>query len=156
MTNNPENNIPPTHSSSYSESELQHIYSLARLYLESGYHRRAEVILSGLIRVAPDFYQSLLGLAYLAMTSENYDLALEYARNAVRLSNGKSPEAILSIVIASLNKGNLATAGSYLGELKDLQEEGIVLNSKIQRCMELQLKRYEDMFGSRTALIEQS
>jgi Flp pilus assembly protein TadD len=126
----------------YSEDEVQDIYKLGKLWLETGQHKRAESIMSGLNEVAPDFAPAWLGTAFLRSISGNYDGALLAVNTALRIEP-ESAEAMLYLVAISMTIGDVSTAGTYLGEVGDAIEQGKVLNQNVIRFYKMQLARYQ-------------
>lgn len=126
----------------YSDDEVRDIYKLGKLFLETGQHKRAEAIMAGLTEVAPDFAPAWLGVAYLRSASGNYDGALSAANHALRI-DPKSTEAMLYLVAISLTSGDVATAGTYLGEVGEMVEQGKVKNQNVTRFFKMQLARYQ-------------
>lgn len=127
----------------YSDEELSHIYELARLYLEMGNVKSAEIILSGLVEVAPDFAPGWMGMAYIQMLSKNYEAASLAARNALRVVPG-SPEALLYLVACLLTLGDFNSAGSFLGEIQEKIDTGVSLPQEVVRFYRMQLARYQN------------
>lgn len=126
----------------YSDDEVNDIYKLGKLWLETGQHKRAEAIMSGLNEVAPDFAPAWLGTAFLRSVADNYDGALLAANNALRLEP-ESADAMLYVVAIAMTLGDVATAGTYLGEVGEAIEQGKVSNQNIIRFYKMQLARYQ-------------
>ena len=126
----------------YSDDEVNDIYKLGKLWLETGPHKRAEAIMSGLNEVAPDFAPAWLATSFLRSTAGNYDGALQAATNALRI-DPESAEAMLYIVAIGMTVGDVATAGTYLGEVGEEIEQGKVLNQNVTRLYKMQLARYQ-------------
>ena len=101
---------------SYSLEEIVDIYELGRLWLETGQHRRAEAIMTGLNEVAPDFAPAWLGTAFLRGIAGNHESALKAAKSALKYEP-ESVEAMLYTAAISLTVGDFSTAGTYLGEV---------------------------------------
>ena len=126
----------------YSEDEVNDIYQLGKLWLETGQHKRAESIMSGLKEVAPDFAPAWLGTAFLRSISGNYDGALIAVNTALRIEP-ESAEAMVYLVAISLTVGDASTAGTYLGEIGEAIEQGKVANQNVIRFYKMQLARYQ-------------
>lgn len=126
----------------YSEEEVHDIYSLGKLWLYTGHHKRAEVVLSGLNEVAPDFAPAWLGTAFLRSIRGDIEGGLSAARHALR-SEPESAEAMLYVVALSLTLGDVSTAGTYLGEVGDSIQAGRASNEHIARFYRMQLARYQ-------------
>lgn len=126
----------------YSDDEVNDIYKLGKLWLETGQHKRAEAIMSGLNEVAPDFAPAWLATSLLRSIAGNYDIALQAATNALRI-DPESAEAMLYIVALAMTMGDVATAGTYLGEVGEGIEQGVVRNHNVTRFYKMQLARYQ-------------
>jgi hypothetical protein len=126
----------------YSDDEVKDIYKLGKLWLETGQHKRAESIMTGLNEVASDFAPAWLGTAFLRSMSGNYDGALIAVNSALRIEP-ESAEAMLYLVAISMTIGDVSTAGTYLGEVGDAIEQGKVLNQNVIRFYKMQLARYQ-------------
>lgn len=126
----------------YSDEEVNCIYELARFFLENGDLRRAEVIFQGLIEVAPDYAPGWLGMAYIQVQNKEWDAAIGAARAALRVEP-RSAEALLCLAACLLTQGDFHTAGTYIGEVSDLIENGAVENQSIVRFYKAQLTRYQ-------------
>jgi tetratricopeptide (TPR) repeat protein len=126
----------------YSEDEVNDMYMLGKLFLETGQHKRAEAIMAGLNEVAPDFAPAWLGTAFLRSVAGNYDGALSAANNALRI-DPESAESMLYVVAISLTMGDAATAGTYLGEVGEAIDQGKVRNQGANRFYKMQLARYQ-------------
>jgi Flp pilus assembly protein TadD len=126
----------------YSDDEVLDIYKLGKLWLETGQHKRAESIMSGLNEVAPDFAPAWLGTAFLRSIAGNYDGAIIAITTALRIEP-ESAEAMLYLVAVSITVGDVSTAGTYLGEVGEAIEQGKVANQNVIRFYKMQLARYE-------------
>ena len=127
----------------YTDEEVLDIYALGKLWLDTGQHKRAESIMSGLNEVAPDFAPAWLGTSYLKLTNGDYDDALRAAKSALRI-NPDSAEAMLYVVALSLTLGDASTAGTYLGEVGESIEQEKVSNQHVARFFKMQLARYQN------------
>jgi hypothetical protein len=126
----------------YSDDEVRDIYKLGRLFLDTGQYKRAEAIMAGLTEVAPDFAPAWLGSAFLRSVDGNYDGALSAANHALRIDS-KNAEAMLYVVAIALTTGDVATAGTYLGEVGEAVEQGKVKSQNVTRFYKMQLARYQ-------------
>jgi Flp pilus assembly protein TadD len=126
----------------YSDDEVLDFYKLGKLWLETGQHKRAESIMSGLNEVAPDFAPAWLGTAFLRSIAGNYDGAIIAITTALRIEP-ESAEAMLYLVAVSITVGDVSTAGTYLGEVGEAIEQGKVANQNVIRFYKMQLARYE-------------
>jgi tetratricopeptide (TPR) repeat protein len=126
----------------YSDEELNHIYELSRLLLESGDFRRAETILHGINEVAPDFGPAWLGMAFVRLHEKDYDKAATHARQALRI-NTDSVEAMLFLACALLSTGDYNSAGTQLGEIGERIESGAIDQPNLVRFYRAQLVRYQ-------------
>lgn len=131
---------------SYSKDEQNDIYALAKMCLETGHTRRAEVILKGLTTVAPDFLPGWLALSVAQATLGNSEAANDSARRALKLQSD-SPAGMIFLVTTALTLGDQSTAGTYLGELNDVIEQGIVNDPNIVRLFKMQMVRYHNQEG---------
>lgn len=126
----------------YTDAEIESIFALARLFLESGSFSRASVILKGLIEVAPEFAPAWLALGYIAIMNGEYEQALGQSSQVLR-RNPTNPEAMLMNVICSLSTGDINSAGTYLGELKDGIDGETINNPQLIRLYQSQLVRFQ-------------
>ena len=126
----------------YSDEEVNCIYELARFFLENGDLRRAETIFQGLTEVAPDYAPGWLGMAYIQIYNKEWDAAIAATRSALRVEP-RSAEGLLYLTACLLTQGDFHTAGSHLGEVGDLIENGSVENPAISRFYKAQLARYQ-------------
>jgi len=126
----------------YTDEELGHLYELGRFFLESGDLRRAEVVLTGVTEVAPEFAPAWLGVAYINIQNKNMDGAIFSARQALRVEPGLV-EAILYLATCLLTTGDLNAAGTYLGEVGEMIESGGVDDANVIRFYKAQLARFQ-------------
>jgi len=126
----------------YTDAEMESIFALGRLFLESGSFARSAVILKGLTEVAPDFAPAWLALGYIAIINGEFEQALGYSSQVLR-RNPTNPEAMLMNVICSLSTGDINSAGTYLGELKDGIDGEIINNPQLIRLYQSQLVRFQ-------------
>ncbi|MEN9847063.1 MAG: hypothetical protein RIS36_2210 [Pseudomonadota bacterium] len=131
-----------THRRKYSDDEVNDMYKLGKLWLETGQHKRAESIMSGLNEVAPDFAPAWLGTAFLRSVGGTYDGALLAVNTALRIEP-ESAEAMLYLVAVSMTVGDVSTAGTYLGEVGEAIEQGKIANQNVIRFYKMQLARYQ-------------
>ena len=122
----------------YAEEEVIALYEMSRFLLESGDIFRAEVILKGLVIVAPDYIWPKTALSYISLIQQNFELAKSRADDALRLSNQQ--EAMLYKITALLELGELSSAGSLLGELQD-EENRLSLQAK--RVLKILLAKFD-------------
>lgn len=125
----------------YSTEQIQDIYALAKMFLETGHYRRAEKLISGLNCVAPEFSLGWLASALVDVSLGRIERARESALKALRVKPDLS-EAMILIVVTSLSLQDYATAGTYLGELRDRIENGEVSDPGIIRLFKMQMVRY--------------
>ena len=126
----------------YSDDEVNDMYRLGKLWLETGQHKRAEAIMSGLNEIAPEFAPAWLGTAFLRSSSGNYDGALLAINSALRIEP-ESAEAMLYLVAVSMTVGDVSTAGTYLGEVGEAIEQGKIAHQNVIRFYKMQLARYQ-------------
>jgi tetratricopeptide (TPR) repeat protein len=128
--------------SSYSADEIVDIYALGKMWLETGQARKAEVIMQGLNSVAPDFLPAWLGMSVVQSTLGNIEAALAAAQRALKI-DPQSAQAMLCVVVASLNMNDMSTAGTLLGEVGDLIDAQTVTDPNVSRLYKMQLARYQ-------------
>lgn len=128
---------------SYSEDEIESIYELARFTAENGDLLRAEVILTGLVEVAPDYAPAWLGMSFIHAQKKAFDAAIKAAQNALR-ANPEMVEAELFLISCYLTNGDLNAAGTILGEVGEKIEGGLVDNPEAVRFYRMQLARFEN------------
>ena len=126
----------------YSDEEVQSIYALGKLFLESGDLRKAEVLFGGLTEIAPDFAAGWLGHAYVYASGRNFDQAIYCARQALRI-NPDLIEATLYLIALFLTTRDYNSAGTYLGEVGERVESGSVQSQELIRFYKGQLARYQ-------------
>jgi predicted Zn-dependent protease len=136
-----ENPTSDSSRASYSKEEQLDIYALAKMCLETGHCKKAEIILKGLTTVVPDFVPGWLALSVAQSTLSNIEAAHESARRALKVQPS-SPAAIILLVTTALALGDKSTAGTYLGELKELIDQGIVNDPNVIRLFKMQMVRY--------------
>ena len=134
--------LPELRRKGYALEEIDTIFELGKLYLKSGNIKAAENIMQGLISVMPDYLPAWLGLSYIHAINNDHDAALFAARQAVRI-DANSSLAQLYLVSALLTVGDYNSAGTYLGELNDKIENGLIDNSFEIRFYKTQLLRYQ-------------
>jgi hypothetical protein len=128
----------------YSDDEIGHLYALARFFLEIGSLQKSESLLKGITEIAPDHIPSKLGLAYLSLIRSQLEEVVRLTRQVLDQSP-TSALAMLYLVIASLSRSDLQTAGTYLGEIGDLIAEGMVDDGQLERIYRAQMVRYTAM-----------
>lgn len=126
---------------SYSREELVDIYALVKVCLETGQIKRAEVIARGLITVAPDFVPGWLASAIIQASAGNLEAAQDAARRALK-AQPDSAVAMIVLVTTSLTLGDRGTAGTYLGEINEMIEQGSVTDPNLIRVFKMQMARY--------------
>lgn len=130
-----------TQSRGYADEELGHIYALARLFLENGNLNAAEVIINGLLEVAPGFAAALLAKSYILIQKGDFESALQNCTQALRL-NENFHEAMLFLIACLLTVGDYNNAGTYLGEIGDKIQNGTIDNPYFIRLYKSQLARF--------------
>lgn len=128
---------------SYSADEVVDIYELGKLWLESGQLKRAEALMTGLNEVAPDFAPAWLGTAFLRSVSGDYEGVAAAAKRALKVSPD-CVEAMMFMAVAALALKDVTMAGTYLGEVGDRIEQGVVSNPSVSRLYKMQLARYQN------------
>ncbi len=127
----------------YSDEELAHIYELGRFLLENGDMRRAEIIFTGLTEVAGDFAPAWLGMCCVHMQKNEADLAATAAQQALK-ADPETIVGLLFLICCQLSARDLNAAGTYLGEVGDKIEGGLVKDPNIIRFYKVQLARYQN------------
>lgn len=125
----------------YSQEEVEHIYALGRLYLESGNLRQASIIFDGLIDIVPHYSPASQGRAIVALFQRDYEGAAESAQRALSADPG-SVEALLLIVVSQFGLNDYNSAGTYLGEVRDTIESGNLSDKHLLRVYRMLLARY--------------
>jgi predicted Zn-dependent protease len=128
--------------SSYSKEELVDMYALAKMFLETGQIKRAEVIAQGLTLVAPEFVPGWLALSVVSASLGNVEASLEAARKALKYQPD-SASAMMLIATTAMTTGDVGTAGTYLGEIKELVDQGSISDPNLLRLYRMQMARYE-------------
>jgi tetratricopeptide (TPR) repeat protein len=132
----------------YSDEEVYNIYELGRFSIECGNYPRAETIFKGLIQVTPDYALGWLGMSYITLMRNEHDDSINFALQALKIDPNLT-EGLLLLGLVSLSKGDIASAGAYLGDVKDRIAEGKVYDSRIVRLYKLQLARFSFLSGQR-------
>jgi Flp pilus assembly protein TadD len=127
----------------YSEDEIAALYDFGRVALENGHTKRAEVVLHGLVQVAPDFAPAWLALAYIHIVGRNFDDAVFACRQALRISPDLT-EAMLFLTSCLLTEGDYHAAGTHLGEIGERIDAGYVEDPNVVRFYRVQLARYQN------------
>jgi tetratricopeptide (TPR) repeat protein len=125
----------------YSLEEVEHIYALGRLYLESGNLRQASLIFDGLVDVVPHFTPALLARAIIALFQREYTDAADAAKRAFT-ADPHSVEALLLLVLSLFGLNDYNSAGTYLGEVRDAIESGNLTDKQLLRVYRMLLARY--------------
>ena len=125
----------------YSDNEVAAIYNLARIFLESGDIRRAQVIFKGLNIIAPNFAPAFLGTCAVCVSNADYDEALRAARKAHQLDL-TLVESELFLTTCLLTAKDYNTAGTLLGGIAEKVENKEVADPQIIRFFNAQLARY--------------
>lgn len=133
---------PPLPRASYSQEEILDIYALGRMWLETGQLRRAEVVMHGLNMVAPEFVPGWLGTAFVQGALGKIDAMREVARKVLRLEP-ESAEGMMFLVMAALTSHDVTTAGTFLGEIGDLIDQGKAKDPNLIRLFKMQMARYQ-------------
>lgn len=100
----------------YSEDQIFALYELARISIEAGELKRAEVIASGLSEIAPDFAPAFLVLAYCQVWSKDYEAASDTSEKAFKIA----PEDLSVLFFVAATKllvNDSHRAGTILGEI---------------------------------------
>lgn len=126
----------------YSDEELHHLYALARISLEAGEIKRAELIAQGLVEINPTFLPGWLILAYVGIWNRDHEHAASSARQAYRLAS-RDPAAMLFLIGTSLLVSDIQDAGTILGELGELIEAGRVQDQDCIRLYRMLLARFQ-------------
>lgn len=130
----------------YSDEEIVHIYELARLFLELGELSKADIVVTGLIEIAPEFSPARLAKGYVALHEGNFELAVDQGRQMLALAP-LNPQAMLLLVSAFLGTGDFNQAGTLLGEVGETIEAGSLTEPTLVRYYRLQLARYQTRGG---------
>jgi len=126
----------------YSDEEIAAIYDRARLWLESGDLRRSESLLVGINEIAPDHAPAWLAMSYIHIMNRSYDSAIFCARQALRLDPNMT-SAMVFLVVTLMTTGDVNSAGTYLGELREKIESGSNEDANLVRLVKMQLARFE-------------
>lgn len=126
----------------YSDEEILEIYEMALIWLEVGDLRRAEAVLTGLTEIAPDIAHPWLALAYVYVTAGRHEEAIACSRQTLRLDPDSIP-AMLYLITLHITTNDMNSAGTYLGEVQERVESGLVHNQYHVRYFTLQLARYQ-------------
>jgi tetratricopeptide (TPR) repeat protein len=126
--------------SGYSEEEILSLYDLARISVEGGELKRAEIIATGLCEVVPDFSPAFLILAYCQVWSKDYEAASDSSERAYKIS--PNDLSVLFFVAATkLLVNDSQRAGTILGEIGELLEK--TRDTEAERLYRLLLARFQ-------------
>jgi hypothetical protein len=125
----------------YSLEQIESIYALGQLYLETGNLRQASVIFDGLIHLVPNLAPASIGQAIIALFERDFMQGAAAARRASE-SDSQVAEATLLLVIAMFGLGDYNSAGTYLGEIREAMESGIEFDKNVVRVYRMLLARY--------------
>ncbi|RME61487.1 MAG: hypothetical protein D6780_01610 [Candidatus Dadabacteria bacterium] len=125
----------------YSEKELQLLYELGKLFLETGQLSKAEVIFTGICEVAPLMEWAQMGLAIIYILQGEYELALKRTELVQKISPNNLNAMLLQAIIY-LCREDYPRAGTILGEINEKLQEGLELEPPAQRIYKMQLARY--------------
>lgn len=126
----------------YTDEEVADLYELGRLWLESGYLRKAESVMVGLNEVAPHFAPAWLGTTVIRALEKDFDGAMRAAKQALR-ADPENLEAMLYLAALSLTLRDFSAAGTFLGEVSDAIEQGRAKSPHVSRFFKMQLARYQ-------------
>lgn len=126
----------------YSDEEISHIYALARLFLENGDLQKGETILKGVVEIAPEFVPAWLGLAYVNLARRRLEVAIQMAEKALA-RDSESLEAMLYLIAVNITRGDIQSAGTFLGEVAEKIDAGECDNPTVIRFYRAQLARYQ-------------
>jgi thioredoxin-like negative regulator of GroEL len=110
---------------------------------EHGEMKRAETIFQGLTEVAPQFAPAFIGMALVQFQAGQQELASQSIKQALKIAP-QSTEALLFLIACLLTSGDFSSAGTYLGEVGEMIEEGEVEDPSHIRFFKLQLARYQN------------
>jgi len=127
----------------YSDVELSHIYELGRFHLENGELKKSEIIMNGIIAVAPEFVPAWQALTYIELSNRNLEQALNFAKQAYGLDPNQSLSGLM-LVTTLLSLGDVATAGAYLGEVGEVIESTKGGDTNLLRFYKAQLARFRN------------
>lgn len=134
--------IPPTATrGNYSRDELADMYALTKMWLETGQLKKAESVARGLTTVAPEYVPGWLAMSVVESSLGNVEQGLEAARKALKIQPN-SAEAMILVVTTALTIGDMSTAGTYLGEIGEMVEQGKVTDPNLLRLFKMQMARY--------------
>lgn len=126
----------------YSDEEILDLYNLGVVWLEAGDLRRAEAVMLGLTAIATDYSPPWLGLAYIHFMNARYDETVASARQALRIDPESVP-AMLFLVATHLVTNDSSAAGTYLGEIQERVDSGVLNNQSQLRLFKAQLARFQ-------------
>ncbi len=127
----------------YSETEVDSMYSLGRHFLECGHFKRAEIIFKGLNFIVPEYAPAWLGTCAVCSTKKEYELALNAASKAFQ-ADPKSAEAEIYLACSLISVKDFNAAGTYLGEIAEKIDAGIIVKPDLIRFFRTQLVRYQE------------
>ena len=127
---------------SYSDEEVESIYELGRFSAENGDLKRAEVIMRGLVEIAPDYAPAWLGMSFVHAQNHAYENAIQAARRCLKI-NPAMVEAELFLITFLLSTGDFNSAGTLLGEVGEKIDHGEIDNPNAIRFYRMQLARFE-------------
>ncbi|NBW39734.1 hypothetical protein EBR25_01890 [bacterium] len=127
----------------YSTTELDALYSLSRIFIESGEIATAERVARGLVSIEPTHVNAWLVIAYASLMREDYGETISAAHRALELRNS-SMEALLFLVLAHFQLKDFQTGGTYLGEVSDRLAASERMRPELRQLYEAQVLRFEE------------
>ena len=125
----------------YSDQEVKDIYAFGRYLFGAGRLNDARAVFEAVSNIVPSFLPGWLGLCAVQVQIGNKEQAVSAARHAYRLGPDY-PLVILFLIIALLGTGDYTAAGSYLGELGEKVDAGMVNDTRLVRLYRAQISRY--------------
>ena len=126
----------------YSIEEVEGFYALGKLYLETGNIHQASSIFDGLVETFPDFFPALLAQSVTSLIDSDYTEAIQSAQRVLD-AEPQLIEGLLLLVIGMLRTENYNSAGTYLGEVRELLESGSIKEENLIRLYKMLLAQYK-------------
>ena len=127
----------------YADDEFDRMYAVGRYLIQIGQLKSAEQIFRGLTAVRPDKALSWLGRCYLHSFNEESEALFDAASQGFKLHPNDVGIRIF-LIVALFAQGDVAAAGTELGELGELIEGTPPENADVIRLYKSQLARYQN------------
>jgi hypothetical protein len=127
----------------YGDEDFDRFYAVSRYLIQVGQLHTAEVILKGLTAVRPDKALGWLGRCYLHAFQAEFEELLDAARQGLK-AEPRDVGLRIFLIIGLFALGDIAAAGTELGEVGELLELSPPEDAAVYRLYKSQLARYQN------------